>query len=281
MVWNVVQQREAIELHHLAEDRITITGCQVFDEWFVKQPSTSREMFCARVGLRADRPILLYVCSALLEGSAAESDFVVRWARHLRASNNQVLRDCGILVRPHFKRGDEWKGVTFDGLDNIVCWPPRGAVPDDALSKTDYFDSLYHASAVVGLNTSALIEGGVLGRPVHTVLLPEFRDSQEGTVHFRYLLNGPDALLRATRSLDAHAVDLAATLSGRDDDPGRSARFIRAFVRPGEPDVPATAKVVEILERIASQPAPAPVSAPWWTSAIRPMLEPFAKRAVE
>ena len=41
----------------------------MFDEWFEKRPSSSRAEFCARVGLRADRPIVLYVCSALLEGS--------------------------------------------------------------------------------------------------------------------------------------------------------------------------------------------------------------------
>jgi hypothetical protein len=281
LVWNDVQKREAMELHHLPGERILVTGSQVFDDWFVKQPSTSREAFCSRVGLRAERPILLYVCSALLEGSAPESEFVVRWATHLRNSGDPMLRDCGILVRPHFKRGDEWKPVTFDGLDNIVCWPPTGAVPDDAASKTDYFDSLYHASAVVGLNTSALIEAGILGRPVHTVLLPEFRNSQEGTVHFTYLLEGPNALLRAARSLDSHAADVAATLAGRDVDPERSARFVRAFVRPGAIDVPSTLHVVDALESIAAKPAPHPLGVPWWTGMIRPILRPFADRAVE
>ena len=281
LVWNDVQKREAVELHDLPGERILVTGSQVFDDWFVREPSMSREAFCARVGLRADRPILLYVCSALLEGSAPESGFVVRWARHLRASGDPLLRDCGILVRPHFKRGDDWKQVTFDGIDNIVRWPALGAVPDDAMSKTDYFDSLYHASAVVGLNTSALIEAGILGRPVHTVLLPEFRNSQEGTVHFKYLLEGPDALLRATRTLDAHAADVAATLAGRDTDPERSARFVRAFVRPGARDVPSTIRVVDALEALAAGPAPAPLRVPWWTGMIRPFLRPYADRAVE
>jgi hypothetical protein len=206
---------------------------------------------------------------------------VLRWARHLRASGDAVLRECGILIRPHFKRGDEWKGASFEGLDNIVCWPPAGAVPDDALSKTDYFDSLYHAAVVAGLNTSALIEAGILGRPVHTVLLPEFRNSQEGTVHFRYLLEGPDALLRASRSLDAHAADVAATLAGRNTDPERSARFVRAFVRPGAADVPATNRIVEALEMLGRESAPHPAPVPWWTSVVRPLLRSAADRAVE
>jgi hypothetical protein len=279
IVWNDVQKREAIELHHVDADRIVITGSQVFDDWFDKRPSTTRDEFCAQVGLRPDRPILLYVCSALLEGSPPEAEFVLRWARHLRGSEHPTLRECGILVRPHFKRGEEWGGIDWRGLDNIVCWPPAGDVPVDARSKSHYFDSLYHASATVGLNTSAMIEAAILGRPVHTVLLPEFRDSQEGTVHFNYLLDGPDALLRATRTLDEHARDVAETLEGRSADPDRSTRFVRAFVRPGAVDVPATARFVDALEALAARPAPSPQAVPVWAGIVRPMLRPFASAA--
>jgi hypothetical protein len=279
IVWNDVQKREAMELHHVDADRVVITGSQVFDDWFDKRPSTTRDEFCAQVGLRPDRPVLLYVCSALLEGSPPEAEFVLRWARHLRESEHPALRECGILVRPHFKRGEEWGGIDWHDLDNIVCWPPAGDVPVDARSKSHYFDSLYHASATVGLNTSAMIEAAILGRPVHTVLLPEFRDSQEGTVHFKYLLEGPDALLHATRTLDEHARNVAETLEGRSEDPGRSSRFVRAFVRPGAVDVPATARFVDALEALAARPAPTPQAVPVWAGMVRPMLRPFASAA--
>ena len=281
IVWNDVQKREAAELHGVDPARVIVTGSQVFDEWFTKRPSTSREAFCARVGLRPDRPILLYVCSSLLEGSRPEPEFVVRWARHMRASAHPVLRDCGILIRPHFKRGHEWKDVDLHGVDNLVCWPPVGAAPIDATSKTDYFDSLFYSAAVVGLNTSAMIEAAILDRPVHTVLLPEFHDNQEGTVHFHYLLDARDGVLRATRCLDDHARDVAATLEGRTADPGRSARFVRTFVRPGPADVPATIRFVEALETIASRPAPNPEAVPRWASIIHPILRPFATKASE
>ncbi len=280
MVWNETQKREAIELHDLDADRIVVTGSQVFDEWFARKPSTTREEFCARVGLRADRPILLYVGSSLLEASPAEPPFVVRWARHLRESGHPVLRDCGILVRPHHEHGSAWRRLNAPGLENIACWPPLGASPVDARSKADYFDSLHHAAAVVGLNTSAMIEAAVLGRPVHTVLLPEFHDNQEGTVHFHYLL-GPDALLRVTRSLDEHARDVAQVLDGHDPDPGRSARFVRAFVRPCGLDIPATTHLVQALEALAARPAPAPVPVPVSTRVVRFLFSPFLRRYAE
>ena len=281
IVWNEVQKREAVELQHLDGERVIITGSQIFDDWFVKTPSTTREEFCARVGLRADRPIVLYVCSSLLEGSTPEPPFVVTWARHLRDSGHPSLRECSILVRPHHEHGEAWRKVNFKGMDNVACWPKAGDFPVDARSKTDYYDSLHHASVTVGLNTSAMIEAGILGHPVHTILLPQFHDSQEGTVHFHYLLEEPNGLLHAARSLNEHADKLAAALEGRDPDPGRSARFVREFVRPRGLDLRATDVFVAELEALAALPAPDPIPIPAWTPLIRPVLQPFANAAAE
>jgi predicted glycosyltransferase len=279
MVWNEVQKREAIELHGLEPSSIVVTGSQVFDDWFDRHPSATREAFCERVGLRPDRPIVLYVCSSLLEGSPPERTFVVEWVKQLRKSQHQVLRECGILVRPHHEHGEGWRRVSFEEYDNVACWPRAGDLPIDARSKSDYFDSLYHASATVGLNTSAMIEAAILGHPVYTILMPEFADSQEGTVHFHYLLQGPESLLRSTRSLGEHARDLAARLEGHDPDPERSARFVRAFVRPRGLETPATTVFVEELEALAARPAPARLPVPLWTHLIRPILKPFADAA--
>jgi hypothetical protein len=278
-VWNEVQKREASELHGVDPDRIVVTGSHLFDEWFGRRPATTRETFCDRVGLRSDRPLLLYVCSSLLEGSPPEASFVLRWARHLRESGHPALRDCGILVRPHPRRAREWRGIDLASVPGVACWPPGGEFPVDARSKADYFDSLYHADAVVGLNTSAMIEAAILGRSVHTVLLPEFRESQEGTVHFRYLLDGPDALLRSTRSLGDHARDLAAALERTGAKPARSEQFVHTFLRPHGLMTPATTVFVDALEALAAAPPPAPAPAPAWTRIVRPMLAPFGRAA--
>ena len=126
-----------------------------------------------------------------------------------------------------------------------------------------------------------MIEGAIVGRPVHTVLLPEFRDNQEGTVHFRYLLSGPNRLLRSARSLEEHADDLAATLTDPRPHAVQSATFVRSFVRPGPADQPATARFVAFLEALASAPPPAAEPAPGWARAVKPLLRPFATAAAE
>ncbi len=74
-----------------------------------------------------------------------------------------------------------------------------GAIPIDADAKADYFDSLYYSGAVVGLCTTAFLEAAIVGRPVLTLQLPEYRMHQDGMVHFRYLLDVEGGLLHTAR----------------------------------------------------------------------------------
>jgi len=136
----------------------------------------------------------------------------------------------------------------------------RGGHPIDDRARDDYFDALYHAAAIVGLNTSALIEGAIVDRPVLTILLPEFQASQGGTLHFGYLLAGPDALLHAASDLSGHLAQLEAAISG--SLPDRNAAFVRRFVRPHGVHSAATPAFVQALESLAAEPVSAECGAP-------------------
>jgi len=160
-VWNATQKQEAITLHDVPADRVVVTGARCFDWWFDRRPSRDGETFRSEAGL-ASSPYLLWVCSALIHGSAPEAPFVQKWIETLRRSGSSRLRTIPILVRPHPSRQAEWEGVDLSGL-NAVVW---GGNPIDARSRADYFDSLYYSAAVVGINTSAFIEAAILGRPV-------------------------------------------------------------------------------------------------------------------
>jgi hypothetical protein len=274
-VWNATQQREAETLHGVPADRVVVTGAQCFDQWFGRRPALDRAAFCRKVGLDPDRPYILYVCSALFEGSPNEAEFVARWAAALRASGDPGLARAGILVRPHPKRGFEWDGVDLSGLQNVVLWPPRAAAPFDAATRADYFDSMFHSALTAGLNTSALIEAGIVGRAVHTILLPEFYENQEGTLHFRYLLEG--GLLRAARSLPEHVAQLAASLAASDPSVHHNRAFIEAFVRPRGLHVDATPVFADAVETLAASSA-APAREPLWAPALRLALTPVMRR---
>jgi len=141
--------KEAAErITGLPAERITVTGAYPFDLWFDRKPSRSRASFCERVGLRSDRPFILYLCSSLFRGTASEAEFVEQWVEAVRSSTDPRLKDIGILIRPHPARLDEWKNVDLSGYRNLTFW---GAHPVNLEAKDDYFDSMYYSAAVVGI----------------------------------------------------------------------------------------------------------------------------------
>src|SRR4029077_9815293 len=124
-----------------------------YDQWFSRTPERSREEFCAAMGLRPDRPFVLWVHSALSPApEPPEPVLVTRWLDALRASGNSALRELGVLVRPHPERLKEWVGVDLSHFENVAF---HGRNPIDADAKHDYFDALFYSRAVIGLVTSA------------------------------------------------------------------------------------------------------------------------------
>jgi hypothetical protein len=254
-------------------ERIVVTGAQCYDQWFGRQPSRPREQFCEQIGLDASRPFVLYVCSSLFKNTANEARFVERWIQQVRGSADPALREAGLLIRPHPRRLDEWAQVDLTEFKNVTLF---GSHPVDPAAKDDYFDSLYYASAVVGLNTSAFLEAGVVGKPVLSVLLPEIStDNQEGTIHFHYLLDVGGGLLEVARSLEEHVAQLAAALA--DPRPGieRARRFTEGFIRPQGLAESSTPRFAAAIEAAAQQPAPRAVGAPPAAWVARLLLLPW------
>jgi hypothetical protein len=250
-LWNETQKREAIDWHGMPPDRIVVTGAQCYDQWFGREPSRDRASFCAGVGLAPGHPILLYVCSVMTP-NPTESRFVLRWIEEIRRSADPRLRQAGILVRPHPERMEEWEGVTLERFGNVALYGRNPTSPD---AQADYFDSLFHSHAVIGLVTSAFLEAAIVGRPVHTLLLPEFEMYQEGVQHFRYLLEVEGGLLEARPSLPEHLAALAAALQRPPQRDEQNVRFLEAFVRPRGLMTPATPAFADAIERLAASEA--------------------------
>ena len=150
----------------------------------------------AQGGARArTQPFVLYLCSSPFI-APNEVGFVRRWAAAIRGSDSPALREVGLLVRPHPQNGRQWEGVDLSEFGNAAIWPPQGAQPDAGEARADYFDSLAHSACIVGINTSGLLEAGIVGKSVLTVLDPDFAGTQAGTLHFQYLRWENGGLLR-------------------------------------------------------------------------------------
>ncbi|HXG87665.1 MAG TPA: hypothetical protein VNJ02_04950 [Vicinamibacterales bacterium] len=273
-VWNEAQRAEAGELHGIASDRVTVTGSPAYDHWFVATPSMPRDEFCAHVGLPMDRPIVLYLCSSPFI-TPHEVGFVRRWMIAVRASQSRTLATAAILVRPHPQNADQWRDVSLADLGPASIWPSAGANPVDAESRATYFNSMYYSAAVAGVNTSALIESGIVGRPVFSVQADEFAGTQEGTLHFQHLKNVNGGLLTMSGSLAEHEQQLAAFLDAPPpaEPPGR--KFVEAFIRPHGLDQPAGPRLADAIEDIVRTVKPLPQrrrrSDAVWATLLRPV----------
>ncbi len=270
LVWNDVQRREAIELHGCAPDSVVVTGAARFDDFFAGTPSTTREAFFAQHGLDPSRPLALYLGSSQLTGPN-EMELIRRWAEALRGSDDDVVRGCNILIRPHPALSESWVSVDYADLERIAVsrHASRGA-------DQDLFDSLHHAHVAVGLNTSAMLEAAIVGRPVLTIEADEFAGTQDGTVHYHYLLPENGGFLRVASTLQQHVEQLAAVLRAPEAARAELARFVGTFIRPHGLDQPVTPLLADAIERFGGTPAPAPVTAAAGDLARRAVLYPLA-----
>ncbi|HWT92281.1 MAG TPA: hypothetical protein VN238_04745, partial [Solirubrobacteraceae bacterium] len=251
VVWNEAQRTEAVELHDVPPERVVVTGAQRFDDWFEMSASTEPAEFKRRVGLDPERPYILYLCSSPFI-APEEVPFVFRFIETLRASDGS-LKDAGVLVRPHPQNADQWMAADVSDFDNVVIWPRAGEQPVRASSKAGFYDSMHHSAAVVGINTSAQIEAGILGRTVHTVLDPAFKHTQEGTLHFKHLLVEHGGLLFIASDLDELVRNLERVQSG-ELDAGHARRFVESFIRPHGLDREASPIVADAIEELARLP---------------------------
>jgi hypothetical protein len=241
-VWNEWQRTESVEMHDVLSDRVVVTGAPRFDDFFAMQPSQSREQFCQAHGFDPRQPIVTYLCSSEFV-AADEVGFVTRWIGEVR--KEPALASCNILIRPHPREQKAWKHFT-PTEPRVAIGMPRAINADQTL-----YDTMHHGAAAVGLNTSAQLEAGIAGKPVLTILAPEFAEGQQGTLHFKYLLREHGGFVEVAPDFDTHRHQLADAVAGRYDRENIRA-FIQRFLRPMGLDRAATPVMVEAVESLAA-----------------------------
>lgn len=272
VVWNEDQRGEALRLHALPSDRIVVTGAQLYDRWFGAVPSTTRATFCAGLGFEPGRPILLYACSSPFI-CADEVTIVRDWLRRLRASADPILRSAQIIVRPHPIHTAQWAGVDLGEFGPVVI--SEGSEP--AMVKPEeretFADTLHHAGAVVGINTSVFLEAAIFGRRCLAVPTEGVGPSQLGTLHFRHLVAG--GVVELATGWGDYFAWLGQALRDEPADRTRANAFIASFLRPNGIDRPVMPMVADAIERLADF-EPLPDRPPAGATIIRALLAPVA-----
>ena len=257
ILWNDAQKREAVEFHGIHPSNIIVTGAQNFDNWFDVQPSASREIFCRKIGLDPSKKILLYLCSSNFM-APNETRFVLNWIDALRNSGIQKLENIGILIRPYPEHVKQWRTVDLSVYNNVVLWPPAGEYPLTEEARSSFTDSIFHSEAVVGINTSAMIETAIIGRPVFTVSAPELNESQSNTIHFHYMLQENGGFLYVSSDLNQHVQQLKSVIDNPERAQEMLKHFVHAFIRPHGLDTPCVPLVVSEIEKLSELPVKIP-----------------------
>ena len=202
------------------------------------------------MGLRSDRPFVLWVHSALSPTpEPPEPQLVHAVIDALRAHPDPRLRRAGRAGAPAPGTAEGVGRHQSRRYDNVAF---HGREPDRSrFTRRLLRVAVPTAAPSPGLATSAFLEAAIVGRPVLTFTLPEYRMHQEEMIHFRYLMTVAGGLLHMAPDLETHFPQLveAVALGGARDE--RNRRFLAAFIRPAGLDVPATPAVATAIEQVA------------------------------
>jgi hypothetical protein len=245
LVWNEALAKEAVELHDVPSDKIFVTGAPVFDFWSDMRPSKNYAEFCREVGIDSDHPFVLYLGSSPFI-ARDETPFVGEFAQSLLAS--EKTKDISVVVRPHPTNASFWK--TFKA-QNVAIWPRGGEYVDAPEVKQDYFDTLFHSKAVIGVNTSAMLEAAIVDKPCVTIMTGHYRNTQEGVGHFKHLLDAD--FLEIAQGFAEAAVIIGAILDSRDLKKEQRRRFVMNFIRPCGMNTPASQIMAKAIEAAAQR----------------------------
>jgi len=242
-VWNQGLAAEAVDLHHIPPERVVITGAPTFDYLFAAEPDLARQDFCTQAGIDPQRDYVLYLCSSV-QVAGDETGFVSDFAENLR--NNPATRDTIVMVRPYPMNAGIWHEFK---ADNVVIWPPEGETPDIPSARQNYYHSMFYSRAVVGVNTTAMIEAAVVDKPCVTILTERYQATQTGRGHFHHLLKAD--FLEIAHGFNESAGIIQQILAGNDVKAANRRKFVHEFVRPYGMDKPVATLFARAVKQAA------------------------------
>lgn len=234
LAWNAQHRDDAIAIHGVSPERISLVGAPFFDKWFDRGAEVqSREAFCARAGLDAAAPFLLYLGSSR---NIAEDE--TWFVRDMQAALSALASPVQLLVRPH-----PANAAIYAGAPDLCVWPKAGALPETAEALAGMRAAFRHCVAAAGVNTSAMIDSVLADVPTFSVLLPRYAETQSEALHFRHL-RASDAIHIAS-DMEAFIAAFERLSGGVDERTQGRLRFARDFARPHGLEKPAGALAAE------------------------------------
>jgi hypothetical protein len=278
-VWNHHQAAQAVDLHGVPPQNVTVTGLPGFDSSFKHRSRRSREELSRVAGIDLTQPYILYVGAP--HSIAPDEAGVLRdWLSKLWSLGSETLQRAPVIVYP------------MDGCADSSSWRPPGLVKtaaiwpvaaDDAVGTrhlSHFYDLIFHSSVVVTVNPDAIVDSIIAGRPVqllprsHVPHRPAQLDQMAfAGLHEHGMLQTPDTVERQVHDLELHLRHASEyRCKGRDS-------FLLKAIRPQGLDREASKLLADAIERLAEVTVPSEYRAPAVaSSAVKAMEKLFRAR---
>jgi hypothetical protein len=250
LAWNRAHERDAVEVHGIDAASIVITGAPFFDRWFQGQSPDDRQSFLERLGLGADARYVLYLGSSA--NIAPNESWLVRQVRDA-LERDRRLASLELIVRPH--PANPRMVADLAGVPGISITP--SVVPWSDIAQREMLNLVHHSEAFIGVNTSAMLDAVIVGKPGFSIVSDEYRETHDDAPHFRDMKEAN--VLYLERDCDGAARRLAAVLAGDDPRAVDRERFVRDFIRPLGFDRDAGACQAEAILLLADGEPPASI----------------------
>jgi len=227
LAWHHGHCEEAQAIHRVPADRVVITGSPFFDKWFgIKRPVSARGTTCSRIGIDPDKPYLLYLGSSA-NIARDESWLVIAVLQAIRRSEDPALDGLQIVFKPHPANLRPIPRLDEAGI--AVYQRERGR-PDTADAIAEFRDILHHAVAVMGVNTTGMLDAVLCDRPCIALAAKKYRQTQADTPHFQRMQESK-ALLTAG-SVRVAIEMLSRIMAGDQRSASARRRFAATYARP-------------------------------------------------
>ncbi|MEQ8813434.1 MAG: hypothetical protein RLO51_06670 [Thalassobaculum sp.] len=225
-LWNEIHYDDIREFHGFPEDVCCIAGSPFLERWFDDAEPEDRESLCERMGIDPGQPYVIYLGSS--RNIAKDEAWVVEGIHaELRRSDDPRLRRTSIVIRPHPANAQVFRRLRLDG---VVTWPREGALPQTAGLHHEFRSMLAHATATIGINTTAMSDSLLADCPCLTPLLREYDRTQRLANHFKVLADRDVMVVcEDLRAVERNLTDL---LDGIDVTRHRRRGFKAWFARP-------------------------------------------------
>ena len=243
LVWNEKQIVELEEIHDVKAEKVLATGAPSLDGWFEQRPQYTFQDFCSNYGL-TEKPYVLYLCSSHTI-ARDEHVFVEKLVTYLQT---KLGDNCPtVVIRPHPLNIAIWERWSKEG--SVVVPKSSRDVFYSKDAKKLMFESIYHSSCVIGLNTTAMIETAIIGKPCFSIIVDNYSNTQEKSGHFHHLTEA--GFMHSTRTMEELAARISAAVDGQDDCKEAREKFIVSFIRPGGRNVNSSMVMQNCLEQLA------------------------------